>query len=382
MPLNTQELMDRAREATGLSEFGDAPFQEGLELFVRALNEEAGLTPAPLEGARRMLIGALQERLRIEECLRRNPEILDQRIVAPLNLLGMSRSGTTALSQFLSEDPAMRSIRRWELATPTPPPDDAIGDADPRIAATRAAFEERDRRIPQFRTMLPISAEDPSEHNAPMAFTCLHSQWPTLYDIPSYEAWFLGKDITPGYEYLAKVLKILQWKTPRERWNLKHPMDIFTLRAFMNVFPDAILPWIHRDPVMSVGSTCSLVSIIRESSGQALDKKAFGRRILNFLHTGMMRGIRDREDLGLKVVDVYNQDLGRDPIGTISKLYDGLGLPFTAEYEQRLRDRMAQRPRGSHGKHSYTLEEFGLSVAEVRERFLPYTDRFKVPLEA
>ena len=42
--LNVDELLAAARQQTGLSDFGDNSFQEGLSVFVKALNEEANLT--------------------------------------------------------------------------------------------------------------------------------------------------------------------------------------------------------------------------------------------------------------------------------------------------------------------------------------------------
>jgi|KBSSwiStaDraftv2_1062776.scaffolds.fasta_scaffold07310_5 hypothetical protein len=381
MRLDAQDLMDRARKATGFTDFGDAPLLHPLEVFCRSLNEESGLDAAGLDSARTSILTTLTERLKLEDWIGRHPEILDQRIAAPVNIIGLPRSGTTALSQFLSEDPSMRSIRRWELYTPSPPPDDAIGEADPRIAATRAAFEERDRRTPHYRSMLPVSAEDPSEHNAPMSFTFLNLQTPTLYTVPTYQAWLLEADIAPGYAYLARVLKLLQWKAPRERWNLKNPMDLFSLPAFLKVFPDARLAWLHRDPASTIGSMCSLVSAIREAGGEAVDKLSLGPRILGYLAEAVRRAMRDRAALSLPIVDLYNRDVGRDPVATIGDLYGRLGLPFTRSFEDHLRRRIAERPRGGFGQHRYALEAFGLTTADVRAQFLEYTETYQAPLE-
>jgi len=197
MAFSAASLMDRACEEVELQDYGPAPLREPLERFCQSLNREAGLSGPAAASAEDMILSTLAERLRLQSWFARHPEILDQRITAPLNVIGLPRSGTTALSQFLSEDPAMRSIRRWELSTPTPPPDETQAE-DPRIAATRAAFERRDAAMPAFRTMLPVTESDPSEHNAPMNFTFMNLQLPSLYDVPSFGEWLQQRQEIDG----------------------------------------------------------------------------------------------------------------------------------------------------------------------------------------
>jgi hypothetical protein len=229
--------------------------------------------------------------------------------------------------------------------------------------------------------MLPVAAEDCSEHNTPMNLTFMNLQMLTLHDAPSYTRWMLAADFTPAYRYLERYLKLLQWKTPRARWNLKNPKDLFVLPAFFNVFPTAKVAWLHRDPVSTVGSACSLISTVREGIAPVRDKAAWGRWMLDFLSESVRRAMRDRDALGLRIVDIYNRDVARDPIGSLADLYGRLGIEFTAAFEQSLRDRIANRPRGQFGRHTYALEDFGLTAEEVHERFKAYTDRFDVPLE-
>src|SRR5215471_5837052 len=43
-PLRSDDLITWAQRRTGLSEFGSTPFQQGLQVFVRACTEEANLS--------------------------------------------------------------------------------------------------------------------------------------------------------------------------------------------------------------------------------------------------------------------------------------------------------------------------------------------------
>ena len=51
----------------------------------------------------------------------------------------------------------------------------------------------------------------------------------------------------------------------------------------------------------------------------------------------------------------------KDPLGTMRALYERFGTPFTAEAQAGMEAMMAYNPQNKHGKHEYTLEEFGLS---------------------
>lgn len=116
------ELLQQARAATALADFGDGSFREGLEILVASLDGEARLTARGRAACDAQIVGLLSSRLQVEDWYRRHPEIDEQAIVAPLIGLGLPRTGSTALSHMLGCDPAARSIRTWESLAPCPPP--------------------------------------------------------------------------------------------------------------------------------------------------------------------------------------------------------------------------------------------------------------------
>jgi len=380
--LDAARLKETARQRTGLSDFGAAPMDEGLNALVASANETE-TTPKELAAIEATILGALVERLRVEDWLARHPGTLDQEIKAPVFVVGLPRSGTTALSQFLSEDPAARSLLRWEAMNAVPPPDPA-GPEDPRLAATRKAFEARDLAMPMYRVMLPVEADDPAEHSPILGLCFLNFGTSFVHHLPAYQDWLLTQDLRPGYAYLKKVLQILQSKTGAPHWNLKAPIDLFGLDALVDVFPDARLVWCHRDPASSVPSNCSLLATIREASGEVVDKLELGRMKMAVLAEGVRRALAARRKIGdHRFADVMQRDLVRDTAGTVEKLYADIGLAFTDAYRARLSRRVVDRGEKIAGKaHSYTLEEYGLSLPEIRRAFGPYLDRFRPPLEA
>ncbi|MCP5403631.1 MAG: sulfotransferase [Novosphingobium sp.] len=378
MAFDPQDLKARACEAAGLNSFGEAPFKTSLNILCRSLDAEARLGEEGTAKAEELLVGHLTERLRLEDFIARHPEVVDQQVAPAIFLVGMPRSGTTALAQHLSEDPALRSIPRWESKRLTPPEHGAFTDRDPRIAEIRTEFAEAFRDMPWRQKILPNNYDDPAEHGLLMALTFLNLQWPTLFHIPRWTEWALAQDLTPGYEYMARVLKVLQWARPAERWNLKLPPDLFAIDTIAGVFPDAVFVWSHRDPVESISSVCSLCTQVREKQGGAsVDPVEVGPEQLEFQARAVDLGLAARERIGEgRFVDVLQSDLGRDTVATISALYDRLGLGMSSEYRSKLERRIREKPRGRFGRHEHDLGSYGLTEDQVRNRFSVYIERF------
>jgi len=127
-----------ATTQTGLSDFGDGGHREGLERLIDALRREAELTEIGEAIITAQLTGLLTSRLGVEETYRLHPEIAQEHVEGPIFVVGLPRTGTTALSQLLSADPQIRFLRMWESGSPVPPPEAATQYTDPRIAEAEA----------------------------------------------------------------------------------------------------------------------------------------------------------------------------------------------------------------------------------------------------
>ena len=376
------DLMDQASRRTGLVDFGLAPLMDGLSRLCHALELEARLTESGAAAATDEIIGILAERLKVEDWYRQAPEIEQQKIRAPLWVVGLPRSGTTALSQYLATDPANRSIRRWEASHPTPPPDVANEVNDPRIRETQAMLDRRYAASPELRSMNPIAAHDPSENECFLRHTFQSLSFAGVYDVPSYLEWALQCDMSSAYCYFLRVLRLLQWRRPPERWNLKFPLDLFYLKTIADNLPDVRFIWIHRDPVMTVPSAASLLAARRRPHTRSIDKFALGRSELALRVEQVERGMRYRDQAGaLPLVNLYNTDLIRSPFGTVRDLYGQLNLDFSPDFAAALRQRIAERPKGRFGNHHYSAEEFGLSNVQLRSAFAEYTSRYRLSLD-
>jgi hypothetical protein len=374
---NADDLMEAAARQTGLTAYGAAPLREGLHVFCRALDAEAKLTQAGIVAATAEIIETLVQRLKVEEFYRLNPDTEQQRIVAPLMVTGLPRGGTTALSQMLSRDPALRSIKRWEAMWPSPPSDPRIAVDDARVVAMQQKLDRQLEVTPEYRTMLQVKANDPTEHYCYLRLTFQSHHLAGFYNVPSYGEWVLSCPMEPAYRYLLRVLKLLQVNYPGTRWNLKHPQDLYQMDAVAAVFPDALFIWNHRNPAKTVPSVSSLIVTLRRPTTDQIDKVEIGRLELKRCCELVRRGMAYRARPDAKIfVDIFNRDLTRDPVETIRALYHRLGLDYSEAFDRALKEHNRMLPKGKYGEHKYELGEFGIDEATVSSRFEFYISAF------
>jgi hypothetical protein len=82
-----------------------------------------------------------------------------------------------------------------------------------------------------------------------------------------------------------------------------------------------------------------------------------------------------------RFLDIHHRRMIADPIGTVARIYDFLGLELTSTVEQSVRDWSEANRSGAHGTHRYTAEQFGLTDAQLRSDFETYTSHFDIELE-
>lgn len=379
-----EAYIERARQATGLSELGPESYREGLDRLIVSARTEARLNQAGAAQLEGMIVMLLMKRLEIEDWYARHPEIDAQEIVAPLMILGLPRTGSTALHCLLGEDPHARVIRNWEGMNPTPPPERATYETDPRIAVMQGHMDRRDIVTPRMKQMLPSTAISPVEDQLIMGYDFKTQIFQAEYRIPSYVEWFNHQaDLVPTFEYVKRVLKLLQWRCPPTRWRLKNPTYILFVDALDQVFPDARYCMTHRDVGAVLPSVSDLYYERHKAGTDAPDKAYLGQLNLDWTELGMQRMIDFRAaGNGQRFFDIYFAPFQKDPFPVIERLYAFLGEEFTPEARAGMEAWRRDTPREKHGGHSYDAADFGLDPAVLRERFRFYSERYDVPVAA
>lgn len=106
-------LHEEAAQSCGLDDFGEDDYLEGLRVLLTAFDAEAPLSPAGIAAMRGMLVEALIGRLLSQRGFREAPESADAPVEAPLVIVGLPRTGSTALQHLLAQDPALQGLELW-----------------------------------------------------------------------------------------------------------------------------------------------------------------------------------------------------------------------------------------------------------------------------
>ena len=377
--LDTDALLAASRRRADHQDFEDMTFLEGLNRLLHALVTEARLNLLGRIVARDSIVGYLANRLRLEQDRRGHPEIAAQRIHRPIVITGLPRSGSTLLHSLLAQDPANRVPRMWEMVTPSPPPDGATYECDPRIASLERRLRWFDRLVPEFKKIHSVGARLPEECVVILSHSFLSSQFCSMYVVPSYQGWVRSQSLLPAYRLHRRFLQQLQWRCSGERWVLKAPAHLPALAELCAVYPDIGVIMTHREPLEVLPSEASLHTVLRQTFSDAVDPAAVGREVTELTADEIRTGLRAR-DQGCapaeQFLDVRYRDLIEDPIGTVRSAYAHFDVPFTAMAETRMRRYLADSPKDKHGAHVYSLSQFGLDADEEHERYRDYRERF------
>lgn len=84
-----------------------------------------------------------------------------------------------------------------------------------------------------------------------------------MFNVPSYSEWLDTASHTATYYRHKQVLQTLQWKYPSKRRLLKSPSHIEAIEEALEVYPNANLIQMHRDPVKAVFSFAGLCAAFR-----------------------------------------------------------------------------------------------------------------------
>jgi len=370
---SADELEDGAREATGLDDFGSQYYREGLERTVEALNTEADLNDMGRVIQHATISNALIQRLKIEDTYRQHPEIDDEVVGGPVFVIGLPRTGTTALSQLVAADPQFRSLRMWESQAPTPPPEAATQHTDPRIAQAEAGLEMLNNMFPLMKTLYNSEPTAATECQDLMGMSFRTFHFDGVVRVPSYLAWLMDCDMRETYTFHRRVLKLLQWHCPPVLWHLKTPVHMFALDALVEAYPNAKFMWSHRDPAMVMGSVCSLIQYVRSWSSDRDDPEELGAEQLDSWAEAVRRAMDFRERAGEeRFADVAFADLQTDPVPALAAAYSSLGLTFTDATLRSVEQWAGEHRAGGRGAHDYDLAEYGLTPEGVRDRFAEY----------
>ena len=315
----------------------------------------------------------LANRLRLIEALRQDPSLAEVPVAAPLVVVGFYRSGTTLLHNLLSFDDDHRAPRTWEMWYPAPYYDNERLDRARRRAQTGAYLALSRALVPDQRQVHFITADSPEECLFLLEHAMVNSMAPISFVTFDYARRLLDDDLDDAYALHKRQLQLLTDRAAPMPWVLKCPYHTWHLDALLRTYPDARVVYTHRNVVQSLGSSCSLTSVMARPMAHALDETEIGAFWSEHYRAALDRVARVRERVDpARICDVRYPDLMADPVGTVRRVYKHFGMRWRPMVRQRIEEHLERHPKDVHGVHEYTLGEFGLTEGGVRERFGDY----------
>lgn len=384
--LSREAVLEAAVDKTGLTDFGRDDFHARLDVWLASADEDAELGSLGRLSVFNDAVRYAANRLRLEDLLRRHPEILSIEIDRPIIIGGLPRSGTTHLVNLISADKRLRSLPYWESLEPIPDPEEGVGGdgVDPRLARCRASSEQSDLMMPLLKNMHHMTPEHVHEEIELQAldFSSYILEWNAM--VPRWRDFYLASDQRPHYAYLKKVLQALTFLRGPNRWVLKSPQHMEQLVPLHETFPDATIAITHRDPVSVIQSAITMLAYGDRVRRDRVDPPAVAAYWIDRIEKLLHACARDRDAIPAeKSLDVLFHEFMADDVAMVERIYALADLEMTPDARGPLRAFMAANPRGKHGRIVYDLRgDFGVDPAALRERFAFYFDRFPIRAEA
>jgi hypothetical protein len=385
-PLTEEAVLAAARQQTGLADFGPEDFRARLRLLCEEWGGDAALTKFHRGVLSGYLVRYASNRLLIQDTLERHPEICREPIERPVVVVGLPRSGTTHLVNLLAADSRFHSLPLWESYEPVRRPGEppAPDGRDPRYVRCEQAWAGMQQVTPLLASMHPMEPEHIHEELELMGpdFASYNFEWLSLS--PRWRDHYLATDQRPHYEYMKRVLQLLQWQRGVvKRWILKCPQHLEQLPVLLATFPDATVVFTHRDPVAVIQSTLTMQAYTQRMQRPTVEIEALRDYWVARIEHLLQAAVRDRDLLPAeRSFDCVFHRFMADQWGVLEQVYARARMPVTPAARAQLQRYMDEHPRGKAGQVVYDLRrDFGVDPQALRERFRFYFDRFPVQPE-
>jgi hypothetical protein len=379
--LSADAVIAAARDQTGLTEFRDDFFVAGLEALTVSIRTEAGLHDAGLEMQFQRFVSMVANRLMADRLFVEHPEILEAPLGPMTVITGIPRTGTTKVQRIAARHPDVNYVASWLTLLPVPLQGDKAAPDDARLALVAEALALQNQLWPELKLKHELTVHEPEEDNLLMHHS-LHTM--TSFDVytPSYTAWLANQDVTRAYEDLADYLRLVQWQNDAvgRPWILKNVLHLHDLATLCRVFPKTRIVWAHRDPGVCIASWSSLVHELRRAYTDTEDPVRTGQQQLAYWSHAAERGVQHRAALGEdRFLDVAYDDIVTDMADVLRAVLEFSELDASAPTIEALCRWEAENPQHKHGRHEYSMAEFGLTATEVEVAFAAYFERFPPP---
>lgn len=365
-------LHDEAVAATGLDDFGDPAYREGLEQLLAARDTSGVDYPGDGETILSPLRQTLAARLESIDRIKRMGTGLPA-IERPIFILGLPRTGTTAMQRMLMSDPQLQGLEYWLGASPKPRPSRKEWDSDADYVACKEGLRAMMEAAPLIGKMHPMAADKGEECRLVMEQSFGHSSFSLVAPIRPYQDWLFKADLEPHYRHFKAVLGLIGSNEPEKAWVLKCPHHAPQVDSLLRVFPDARIVLMHRPVEDLVPSVVRLgESFLGLVEGDAIDMQSRATMIVDNLDLTLRRLLAVRAANPDNFLDISMASFVAEPLATAERIYAHFGIGMGESSRSALRQWVCDNQHGNHGAHANDTHRFGLDRVALRQRFNYY----------
>ena len=377
MAFEDAELLAEAERRAQAPARWDSGALTALSVLTQSARDDARLTASGATAVREHILVALVNRLLRERLQDTSPGLFEIDLGAPLIVVGLPRSGTTLLHRLLALHPSSQTLRYWEVRNPVPP-----AGPDERLTWARHELNMLSLSAPDLVAKHFTRPDSPEECAFLFDSSLVSSTFGIRAPLYSYVRWYAEQDDAGPYDAYRTHLQILKADRPDTRLVLKAPAHTRSIAQLRRVLPEALVVQIHRDPQRVIPSASSLIASCYRAVSDEVDSVRVGRETLRNLEEMVRRNQGDRGTLpGGALFDCYYSDLLYEPLSLVRRIWAHAGVKVDETYEDKVRSYLSRHPQGQFGQHSYRMETFGVSLAELEHRFADYVAEFPSVLD-
>ena len=368
---------EQATQATGLTDFGPDDYVEGLKTVLIDY-DQITFSEVGSQMVDGLMTGLLVARLLAQKGFKEHPEFACAPIEKPIVIIGMPRTGSTALHRLLSKDTTLQWLPPWLGNTPMPRPPRDAWESNPWFQATKQGLEQFNQIVPALMPMHPMVADQADECRFGIEPSFWSPGFAFMGAVREYADFIATADATYAYKRFRQVLGLIAGGD-RRRWVLKDPTThLWAPEVVLKTFPDALFVYTHREPTTALTSLSDMMYAVRKQREPNLTSQQNGREQLRLWGDPVRRTEVVMSSLPAdRVFDMHINELSADPVGIAEKIYRHFNIPVTAEAMAAWQHVTTTDARMGHGAHHFKTESCGFTVEEVNEAMGAYVDRYQ-----
>jgi omega-hydroxy-beta-dihydromenaquinone-9 sulfotransferase len=315
------------------------------------------------------------------------PALRRTEVRQPVFVVGHARSGTTYLHRMLANDPRFSYVLLWEMFFPSLIEKKVLRAVlrwDQRVGGRlRRRIDALDERLfNKSQNVHESGLFAPEEDEFLLTLSCASGFWvvqfPYVEELDFYyvdDRWAAAKRRRVMQFYKECVRRQLVLNGVGLTHLSKAPIHCGRVESLIQTFPDARFVVPVRNPYETIPSFLKLMQFAwsARKRSETYMQQSFRSFVDSSYHYYQhpLDVLKAHPEVPSMIVDY--SDLVTDPAGTVHRLYAEIGMDMVTEQEKALAD---ERGREYRSGHTYSLEEFGLGVDEIRTRLAPLFERF------